>query len=128
MAREGVPNLGRSAVPIVGQGDCQHGHTPRPVAFVDDRLPVFGIGGASARLGDGAVDGVVRHRLALGALDRHAEPKIGIGIGATLTNGDMDLTRELAEDRALLEVSRCFLSFDLRPFGMASHERVLLTR
>src|SRR5690606_18254562 len=103
-------HLGGGAVAVVGQSDREHGDAARPVAFVDDRLVVLGLAASTAGPRDRTLDVVVGHPLALGALDRHAEPHVRIWVGATLTHRDVDLAGELAEERAPLRVGGCLLA------------------
>src|SRR5690606_15497134 len=106
VAGEGVPYLRRGAVTVVGQRHSQHGDPARAIALIDDRLVVLSIGTGPARLGDRAFDRVVGHPLALRTLQRHPQAEVGFRIRTPLTDGDVDLARDLAEGRALLEVGR----------------------
>ena len=70
---------------------------------------------------DRPLDVVVRHALRAGHLDHASQPGIVRRIAAAYPRRDTDFLRELAENRAALDVERTFAAFDLRPFAMSRH-------
>src|SRR6185437_2074358 len=75
---------------------------------------------------NGALDVVVGHVLVFSGEDGGAKAGIGIGVRATGTGGDHDLSNDLGESLAAARVSRGFLVLDCRPLRMSGHTECLV--
>ena len=95
------------------------------VALVRDLLDVLA-GELSGSLLDRAIDVLLRQRLGLARLDRHAQSRVPRRIAATHLGGHRDLTNQLGEERTTLGVGRRLVVLDLLPFTVASHTSLVV--
>lgn len=86
----------RGAVGIVGEGLDHDRNFVRRVALEGDVFQRAFVPARARALGDGPLDGVLRHAFLARLLQRRGQPRIGCRIGAPVPRGNGDFTDEFA--------------------------------
>src|ERR1700677_3373602 len=108
-----MPDLADRPVAVVGRHIYNNGHAARPIPLERNFLVAHALKLARAAL-DGPLDVLLRHVLSLGRQDRRAQPRIAVGVAATLGR-DADFLDDAGEYLAALGIQRALLVLDCGP-------------
>ncbi len=117
---EGVAQFGDGAVAVVGHAADQHRDTAGAIPLVGHFLDLAALERACAPL-DGTLEGIARHVLGAGPVEREAQPRIGGDLVAAEAGGHGQLADEPRECLRTLLVLGALAVLDVRPFAVASH-------
>jgi hypothetical protein len=115
---EGVADLRRGAVGVVGHGLDHDRDAARPVAFVRELFVRDAVELTGAAL-DGAVDVVLGHVARLRFRDGGTETGVAVDVASAEAGGDGHFLDDAREDLAALGVRRTLLVLDGAPFAVA---------
>ena len=119
-----MPHLGNGPVPVVRHDLNKHSNATRSIALVGQLLHVvcFTRAGAS---GDSIVDGIAFHVGTEGFIDRRAKTRVVFNEGPTRSRGHNKFTNQFCKQLAALRVLSRLAVFDICPFTVASHGKLL---